>query len=83
MGIKCSISSLKSNKITLCNKWSTIEEAFRYLNFMEIDSKTNVLMQQIDVMSRINSNIIGDQIYSPEMIVRRFEYFSSSRSLSS
>ena len=81
MGINCPISTLVRNRIFLCNKWSTIGEVLRYLNCMDTDNKKDVLMQQIDAMSRLNSNNVHEQKYSPEMIVRGFEYFAKSRSL--
>ena len=77
MGVKCKISVLTKNRITLCNRWSTTEEALRFLNSLEIDEKKDVLMQQTDVMSRSNS--IHEQKYTPEMIVRGFEYFAKLR----
>ena len=39
MGVKCQISVLTKNRITLCNRWSTIEESLRFLNSFEIDKK--------------------------------------------
>ena len=60
------------------NRWPTIEEILRFLDFFEIDNKKNVLMQQIDVISRSIS--IYEQKYSPEKIVQRFEYFAKLRS---
>ena len=81
MGVKCLISTLIRNRIFLCNKWSTIGEILRYLNCMDNDNKKDVLVQQIDAMSRLNSNNVHEKKYSPEMIVRGFEYFAKSRSL--
>ena len=70
MGIKSKISVLKRNRITLCNRWSTIEEALRLLNSFEIYKEKDVLMKQTDAMSRSNS--IHEQKYTPEMIVQGF-----------
>ena len=78
MGVKCQISVLTKNCITLCNRWSATGEALRFLNSFEIDKKEDVLIQQIDVMSCSNS--IHEQKYIPEMIVRGFEYFAKSKS---
>ena len=39
MGVKCQISVLTKNGITLCNTWSTIEEALRSLDSFEIKKK--------------------------------------------
>ena len=78
MGVKCQISVLTKTRITFCNGWSTIEEALRFLDSFETDKKKDVLIQQIDAMSCSNS--IHKQKYTPEMIVRGFEYFAKSRS---
>ena len=68
MGVKCQISVITKNRITLCNRWSTIEEALRFLDSFEIDKKKDVLIQQIDAMSRSSS--VHEQKDTPEMIVR-------------
>ena len=78
MGVKCKVSVLTKNSITLCNRWSTIEEALRFLDSFEADKKKDVLMQQTDAMS--SSNSIHEQRYTPKMIVQRFEYFAKPRS---
>ena len=39
MGVKCQISALAKNRITLCNRRSTIEEALRFLDSFETDKK--------------------------------------------
>ena len=76
MGVKCQISVLTKNRTTLCKRWSTIEEALSFLNSFEIDKKKDVLIQQIDAMSRSNS--IHEQKYAPEMILQGSEYFAKS-----
>ena len=68
MEVKYQISVLTKNGITLCNRQSTIEEALRFLDSFEIDKKKDVLIQQIDAMSRSSS--IHEQKHTPEMIVR-------------
>ena len=78
MGVKCQISVLTKNHINLCNRWSTIEEVLRFFGYFEIDKKKDVLKQQSYAMSYSNS--IHEQKYTPEMIVRGFEYFTKSRS---
>ena len=55
MGVTCKISVLTKNGITLCNRWSTIEETLRFLDSFEADKKKDVLMQQNDTMSCLNS----------------------------
>ena len=55
IGVKCQINVLTKNRITLCNRWSTIEETLMILDSFEIDKKKDVLIQQTDAMSRSNS----------------------------
>ena len=78
MGVKCKNRVLTRNRITLYNISSTIEEAVRFLDSFETDKKKDVLMQQTDAMSR--SNLVHEQKQTPQMIVRGFEYFATSRS---
>ena len=70
MGVKCHISVLTKNRMTLSNRWSTIEEALRFLDSFEIDEKKYVLIQQTDAMRCSNS--IHEQKYTPEIIMRGF-----------
>ena len=70
MGVKCQISVLAKNRITLSTRWSTIKEALSSLNSFEIDKKKDVLIQQTDAMSCSNS--IYEQRYTSEMIVQGF-----------
>ena len=56
--------------MTLSNRWSTIEEALRFLDSFEIDEKKYVLIQQTDAMSCSNS--IHEQKYTPQIIMRGF-----------
>ena len=56
--------------MTLSNRWSTIEEALRFLDSFEIDEKKYVLIQQTDAMRCSNS--IHEQKYTPEIIMRGF-----------
>ena len=62
-GIKCTIN------------WSTIQEAIRYLNAMEIDNKKDVLRQQMNSMKAC----VGEKKYELNTIIRTFEYFATSR----
>ena len=78
MVVKCQINVLTKTRITLCNRWSTIDEALRFFDSCEIDKKKDVLMQQTDAMSRSNS--MHEQKYTPEVLVQGFEYFEKSRS---
>ena len=47
MGVTCKISVLTKNDITLCNRWSTIEETSRFLDSFEADKKKDVLMNKL------------------------------------
>ena len=78
MGVKCHISVLTKNRITLSNRRSTIEEALRFLDSFQIDEKKYVLIQQTDAMRRSNS--VYEQKYTPEIIMRGFQYFAESKS---
>ena len=45
---------------------------------METDHKKNIIQQQISVMS---AKLIGNKIYNSDVVIRSFEYFSTSRAL--
>ena len=64
--------------MTVIDSWSKVEEIIRYLNCMEVDTKKKVVMQQLSAMA---PREVGVKLYSPEMIIRAFEYFSMSRCL--
>ena len=58
--------------------WSCLEEALRYLSLRDIDDKTEMLQEQFKAM---RATPIGKKLYSPEIIIRAFEYFCTSRAL--
>ena len=78
-GILCTIRSLSRCRMNLLNSWSKFEEAISFLNQMEKSVKKDVIMQQISAMGSLLH--IGDKKYKPDMIIRAFEYFATSRSL--
>ena len=78
VGVQCTITALVKNRITRFNSWSQIEEALRHLYAMEVDRKKMILLQQAECMGKHKQ---FEQKYSPEVIVRAFEYFACSRSL--
>ena len=78
-GIRCTISSLSSNRITHFKSWSIVEEAVSFLNAMEKTQKKHVLLEQISSMSSIIH--VGDRRYDSEAVIRAFEYFTTSRTL--
>ena len=75
-GVKCTIIPLSRNRIYNLNKWSTIQEAIRYLHTMEIDNKKDVLRQQ---MKSMKACCVGEKKYELDTIVRAFQYFATSR----
>ena len=75
-GIKCTIKPLSSNRIHILQKWSTVEEAIRFLDMIEINNKKDVLHQQ---MVSMKSTCVGEKKYNLESIIRAFQYFATSR----
>ena len=78
LGVKATASSLSKNRITALKTWSIFEENIRFLNCMEIDGKKEVIQQQLQAMG---TQHVGKPLYTTEIIVRAFEYFTTSRSL--
>jgi len=77
-GVQCSLSTLSANRIDTVHSWSVFEEILRYLSVIELDNKKKIIFQHI---SSMGPKVVGKKIYSPEMIVRAFVYFATSRSL--
>lgn len=77
-GVQCYVTTLSKNKLNVLDTWSKLEEAIRFLNVMEIDHKKIVLNQQITSMA---PKPVGTKLYEPDMLIRAFEYFATSRSL--
>ena len=78
LGVRCYINSLSKNRITIIDRWSTLEEAVRFLNCKECNNKMSVTKDQVEAMC---SAPVGNKVYNPEIIIRAFEYFATSRSL--
>ena len=76
-GVKCSVASLHAKKLFKIASWPQIAEALRFLNFMEVSHKTEIIHLHIKAM---NPNVASNQKYCPETVLRAFEYFSLSRS---
>ena len=55
MRVKCQIGFLAKKPLTLCNRWSTIEEPLRFLDSFETDKKKDVLMEKIDESFKFSS----------------------------
>ena len=78
LGTKCSIEFLNKMRVYKLTKWSAIEETIKYLYQLPITKQKEILMQQISAMSPV---VVGQNIYSPEVLIRAFEYFATSRAL--
>ena len=78
LGVKIHIPSLTKNRVTRIERWSVLEEAIRYLNSKETTSKMEVLKEQVAALSVVP---VGQILYNPDIMVRAFEYFSTSRAL--
>ena len=68
----------KKNNIRKLHRWSTIEEALRYLRNKEPNQHEKVLKETIEIMAPIK---VGKKTYSPDTLIRAFAYYSVSRSL--
>ena len=77
-GIKQTVESLAKNRIKVINRYSILDEVIRFLKNVQENEKTRSLMQHVSAMG---PKVVGDKLYSPEMIIRAFEYFAISRSL--
>ena len=73
-GVKCSISTLLSNRVNLLNRWLLAEESIRYLNLLEISHKKEKMHQQM------GSNYVGEKSFKTATIIRVFECFALSQS---
>ena len=51
------------DRITLIERWSTLEEVIRYLNSIEPDRKMAVLLEQVSVMGSVP---VGQKVYTPD-----------------
>ena len=76
--IKVSVPLIVRDKIRILNSWSEIEEIETKLSTFETAHKTDVVHQQLKIMS---SNSVGTKLYDPDVIVRAVSYFATSRSL--
>ena len=76
--LKFDVNSLSKNQINTVHRWSTLEEAIRFLNFKELNNKVAVMIEQMAAMSATPA---CTKNYDADIIVRAFEYFSTCRSL--
>ena len=75
--IKCTISTLSKSRVMTVHAWSVFEEIIRYSKNMETDNKKCVFQEHLSGMAPT----VGKRMYSQELIVRAFEYSTTSRSL--
>ncbi|KAK7106695.1 hypothetical protein V1264_017922 [Littorina saxatilis] len=78
LGVRCTATTLSANKITTLQTWSAFEENIRFLNSLELDNKKKVIQEQLQAMG---TQQIGKPVYTPDMIIRAFTYFATSRCL--
>lgn len=76
--MRCTAASLSKNKITALSCWSAVEENFRFLNCLEMDQKKEIIQQQLQAMG---TQKVGKPLYTPDIMIRAFTYFATSRSL--
>ena len=75
--MSCYVTTSK-NRGCKIDKWPKFEDALRSLISRELDSKMVVLQEQFAAMA---PEIVGNPVYSHGIVVRAFQYFSTSRSL--
>ena len=73
-GVLCKINKTIGNRV---NCWSKLDEAIRCLRVKDLSRHETVLQEQIQSM---RPQQVGKKLYSPEVVVRAFTYFASSRS---
>ena len=78
MGIKVNVPCLVTNRTTILNSWSAVEEIVNFLHNYEEPHKTSVIHQQMQAMRGNDGN---KSLYIAEILVRAFSYFVISRSL--
>ena len=66
MGRKVSVPFIVKNKIRILNSWPAIEEIITQLSTFDTAHKTDVIHQQLKIMS---SNSVGTKLYPPDVIV--------------
>ena len=78
LGVRCTATTLSANKITALQTWSAFQENIRFLKCLEVDDKKKVILEQLQAMG---TQQVGKPLYTPEMVVRAFSYFATSRCL--
>ena len=75
MGIKVNVPCIVKNRIPILKSWSAIIETVNYLHSHEPMHKVQVIHQQLQSMTTKNKHT---KLYSPEVLVRAFDYFKTS-----
>ena len=75
-GVRCYIDTIRIRRL---NDWGKIIELIRFLNSRETPHKVQVLCEQIESLSSVNT--VGKKVYELETVLRAFEYFAISRAL--
>ena len=78
LGVECKIPSLSAFRLKKLDAWSKVEEAIRFLRCKETSRHQNILKEQIDSMK---AQPKGSKVYSPDVLIRAFNYYSTSRAL--
>ena len=78
MGINVSVHFIVKDKIRILNSCSAIDEIVT----QSFETAHKILRHEFHQQLKIvSSNSVGTKLYSPNVIVRAFSYFASSRSL--
>ena len=78
LGVRCRAMTLSTNKITTLHTWSAFDENIRFLNCLELDNKKMIIQEQLQAMG---TQQVTKQLYTPDIIIRAFQYFATSRCL--
>ena len=78
LGSECSIATLSRNSIKKCNSWSILNEILRYLRNLTVENRKKNALEQLELLG---TKKVGKPVYTPEVIVRAFEYYAMSRAL--
>lgn len=78
LGVRCAADSLSRNRITALKTWSALEENVRFLSSLELSDKKQIIQQQLQAMG---TRKVGKPLYTPDIMIRAFGYFATSRSL--
>ena len=74
-GVRCGISTLMKNRITMIYSWSKLEEAIRFLQHQPLNKQKLVIKEHLE---SIVTHKPGEKVYNTETIVRAFKYYATS-----